>query len=353
MQNTLRLGFGFGLFCLVATGCSGGNDDSEAPFGSVGLAAQTTGPDGATYRITNQTLLWVNTADHSFSSALDVDGHEAVQFFELPPNDYFASPISLIPGELFELERTDGVQTELVRARFVGLSPSPFSIAANRTTSLTLPFRVPEVGDVTFESGRLGVDLDVELVADAPNQGQVTLTGADITTQTLGGALASADEYLTPSDASVTQTFGWNITGAFVLTGYRRACAPIQFTSSSTSESAWGDLLAAVPGSPGELCVAEGGASDHLIITGRHQPNFQGLPIADYLTDSGYQLYTSVVGQLPTSIFDGTTLHLALLKDAVSPGDLSASYWLVGNTTGDTEAHLIIEGPGSVQTWTN
>ncbi len=352
MHTTLRFGFGFGLLCLAAVGCAGGDGATEQPLGSIDLAVQTTGPDGATYRLTGATVLWVQTPDYAFSDALRIDGAQPVQNFDLPPNDYVANVVSTLPDGAFEIERSDGTQTELLHARYLGVNPTPFSIVADRSTSLTLPFSVSDIGAVTFETGHLAVDLNVDFDSEAPNRGQVTLNSARIDAQTFGGALTDAEEYVAPSNASVTQTSAWDITGPFALTGNRRACAPIVFTSSVTSEPEWGDLIAAVPGSVGQLCVIDDTYGDRLIIESRQHPDFQGLPIADLLAGSDYEVLTSVTGNLPPTVFDGTTLHLDQLANAASQGDLNSIYWLVDSTNGETQAELRLQGPGDVQTWT-
>ena len=103
------------------------------------------------------------------------------------------------------------------------------------------------------------------------------------------------------------------------------------------------------------LCVNDGPSADTVTITGQARPTVQGSGLDGYLTASSYELYTSVVGQVSANIFDGNTLHLDQLVDAVSQGDLSAMYWLIGDdgVSGVTQAQVGIQGPGRVQTWAN
>ena len=336
---------------MTVAGCSDAPAPAEGALGSLDMAVQTTGPDGATYRITDQTLFTVRNADYSFYDRLRVEGTQPLQSFSLPPDAYWADITSLRSDGSFELERSDGTQTQLVSARYVGVSPNPFSITARSTTALTLPFRVADIGDVTFDVGQLIVNVDVDIENTSPTTGQLSMQGAAVDEQTFAGELESVTDYALPSNASVDQTWAWQITGPFSLRGVGRVCAPIEITTATSNQPAWLDLTQIVSGSAGTLCVTDGVYGDTVSVAVRRFADLTGTNLGTHLTGSSYEVLSDLTAYLPGTVLEGETLHLDQLVDAMSQGDAYAYYWLVEN--GSTQAHLTSRGPGHLQSGVN
>ncbi|MGE3675851.1 MAG: hypothetical protein AB7K71_39650 [Polyangiaceae bacterium] len=353
MNSTMRLVLGITSVWLGTTACSNTEAPAGEAAGSVDLALQATGPDGATYRLTPNTLLWVSNQDQSVLDALYIESAETVQTFSLPPDDYEATVRTSRPDGSFELERSDGTQTEIVSARYVGVNPTPFHITANSTTALTLPFRVADLGDITFDVGRLAVDLDVGVEAQSPTGGQMSLQAAHVDQQTFGGELSGVSDYEVATDASIDQSWAWRITSPFRLTTANRACAAIEVTSAQSNQAAWTDLFRIVPHSLGELCVIDNDPYpyDTVQLSTRQTADLTGTGLTDFLSGSSYEVFTYVDAYVPSNALEGNTLHLDQLVDTHTQFEANAYYTLIG--AGVTEAPLEVRGPGHLQSGVN
>jgi hypothetical protein len=215
-------------------------DDGAERTGHIALAVVAAGPDGATYRLPQGTILEMQPG---YSFPLDGDG--AIVTVQLSPGTYdawlFASTASGA-GSLIEwpLDRiaADG-SVDSVNATLVTSQPAPVTVVAGQTTPLVLEFRIATGGTVRFERGDVAVSIDVggtpATAFTASAQGTFGTTSLQSTALFVGRLPGNGATGLSLSvTGAVTgawQEAGGDPTGGFYI------CAPLTVTARSGSGS--------------------------------------------------------------------------------------------------------------------
>jgi hypothetical protein len=144
------------------TGCNPtNNNDDSAHGGTVRMALEGTGPNGATYRLRDG-IFEINGGSVSESLDTEVDPTAVILSTDLPAGAY---GIELQPGWRFEREVAGVVNA--VNATLVSDNPVAFAIQPSITTDVIYVFEV-DGGLVSLEPGTVSVGIEVVFAACDP-----------------------------------------------------------------------------------------------------------------------------------------------------------------------------------------
>lgn len=325
---------------LLLSGCSDASTQSpEERTGSVSAAITTVGADGATYSFPVGAYALLQGADFGEYFALS-EGGTALDV-DLPVGTYTLS-LYFVNGGI-QLERTvDGVTT-LIDASWTDPSPLSFTIEEGATTPLVLHFGVETLGDITFDTGSLGLTFDViaeeaEGATELDESGTFTFTDSSFQDPSadyasalgvqLGIPYAQRLDIQSQSDWKFVASYGICKEGTLQGTSYE-----------TTPEFARRFEQLSGSGTPySQVCVYDYGGADLVTI---YTARSGEAPVdqQSFLTEPNYQ-FALYVGGTVGDVFDGKTLKQSALTSAkVSSGFFS-------NYVYDSGGDLIVSSNG-------
>jgi hypothetical protein len=312
--------------CLMGSAaCS--DSDANAEYGAISVAIQTTGSDGATYRLPSSSVVNLSRADtFEYYGSFSVEGDEEVVTFQVVAGSYLAElHAGFGSGTSWPLERSLGGETEIVIATLVTEQPVPLLVQGGLVTDLVFSFVIPDIGTVTFDHGSIAVTVAVDRVETTSAAAGFE---ASVTTSFEHEVNETAPPELFERLASPDGTHRWQWEVAFSGPWYQMssidACAPVN-VANFWGEGSNGllDFHAELVDAAGELCVTTAGwiwlqaTSSNPAFTG----TFSTLPY-DFVFD------LRVLGVLPEAVFDGQTIDLPALS-GVWPLEMAAVEVLV------------------------
>jgi hypothetical protein len=317
---------------LLLSGCSDASTESPAErTGSVSAAITTVGADGATYSFPVGAYAFLQGPEFGEYFPLS-DGGTALSV-DLPVGTYTLSLYYASGG--IQLERTvDGV-TSVIDATWTDPAPLVFTIEDGATTPIVLHFGVETLGDVTFDTGNLGLTFDViEEEAEEASQldegGTFTFTDSTFLDPSADYASALAVELGVPyaqrldiqsqGDWRFVASYGICKEGSLQSTGYE---ATPEFARRIQQLSGSGTTYS-------QICVYDYGASD-LVTFYTSRSGEAPIEQQSFLTEPTYQFVVYAGGNVG-DVFDGKTLKQAELASAkVSSGFFSNYVYDSGN----------------------
>lgn len=312
------------------------NTDSNlgaGPTGTVTVALETVGSDGATYQFPPGTALNVPDTSGTYDVGYRLDGTETVLTKTLPIGDY-APWVSFPDDGSPQLIRIVNGMSQTVPAILIDPQPFKLSIVRDTTTPLVLHLSAVGLGDVTFQIGRVRLSIEVSSTTTTmAAHGQDSATFTELRQSIAAGFGLETPLGLTTGETdAVSLTF--DLTSAFVLTSPpRQVCANIALASitSPSGGKAFSALLGEVggiPGAAGTLCITDFGPGAHDIAhidflrTGPAPADQQAfLPGTNYAFEAGG--FFDVGGDiLDDSSFQLSKLATPIMLDAASGASL-------------------------------
>jgi hypothetical protein len=325
---------------LAAAAMLAGCSETQGGTGSIQAALVTTGADGATYRLPDDSYLalW---GGPGFYDEFSLDGPGSVLTINVPAGDYEAWLGNYVGGyaTAWPLERTNPDSTvETVMATLVTPNPTGISVIAEVTTNLVYTFIVPDIGPVTFDTGSVNVSFEV----DGAEASSVTFeTYADTTAQynaftdsappSLAGDMPALGEFV---------AVGWNVqvTGGWHLRSSQMTCAPAITAGTGWSHPGHGDALNEALHHLTyyhEICISTPEQGNRMSLSGYGVGTPTTPTFAPYGTDM--QFGNSIVTYLPVAVFDGTSLNLGPLVGSHSLSNFEHWQFLQGVDGGEWE----------------
>jgi hypothetical protein len=313
---------------VVLAGCGKESTGSNLPNGAVTVALATTGSDGATYQFPPGSFLETfNTT--GFTAFFPIDGSEAVLTETVPAGGYTTLLFFSNNGPV-QLVRTLNGMSQTVSATWTDPQPFNFNILQNMTTPIVLHFSVVNLGDVTFQVGRVQVSIDVNpTTSTMANNAQESGTVTETFQQIAPGFGLEAPLGLTAGEIDA-ESLSMALTGPFALQSPGFACATATLTASSApaSSAAFVALMEEFTGTPptgAVVCVFDSGATDTVEV----EVFRNGPAPADqqtFLPGGNYQ-FLGIVEFLAGDIFDGTTLKLSQLASPIALSSTNSAFW--------------------------
>jgi hypothetical protein len=319
--------------CVVRPQPGWGTDDES--YGTVAAALSTVGPDGATYSLpASATIRLTEGGSVADGGGLTWTGTfaagEATETFSVPAGVYSATLSDGDAGSKWTLTRHGDGGATSVEAVLTTAMPVPVTVTTGHVTPLVFQFATEALGNVAFGTGGVGVGVALDAGAFPVATAKVTGT-ASMTVDAVDGstkfdkAFDFTGAVSVPYTMSLTRSGGWTIAAD-------RACAPVTGTASSTSKNtALAAVFTEASGANGTLCFGDpnlsGAFSVQLARTGA--PTTSALKTD--LPDGG--TFEVQVAGLGPEVFDGTTLHLATLKEPFTVSDVAVSELVTSGTT--------------------
>jgi hypothetical protein len=336
--------------CVARPQPDWGTDDEV--LGTVAAELSTVGPDGATYSLPpTARLTLVEAGSPADGGGLSWTGSfapgEATETFSVPAGVYAATLTNAgsDAGATWSLTRqADGGATTLT-ATLVDPMPVTVTVTAGHVTPLVFHFATEVLGNVTFGTGGVGVGVALDAGAFALSTAKITGTASmtvdDVDASTkFDRGFDFVGTVSVPYTMSLTRSGGWTIAAD-------RACAPVTGTASSTSRNA---ALAAVfseaSGGTGTICFGDPSLSGVFSV----QLARKGTPVTSTLQadlPAGGIFEVQVTGLAP-EVFDGTTLHLATLKEPFTVSQAQVSELVTSGTTVIADISCAPTGTASV-----
>ncbi len=302
------------LAAVLFTACAA---DVSPPTGRAEVALVGAGADGRHYRLTDGTRLEVRDGD--FFETFSLDGNTASIAIDLPVGEYQVRLVH--PSgytDSWPLIRIDADGTEVFGISGTLLTPQPMSvtIAADDTTSLSLVFRVPLSGTITFASGSLEVSAEVD---------EVEADGAALLFDAEGVSIAAATVFAAAPDSldtfwPVQGTNGLSAVmagslGKWKLQSTTRVCADLAVdTYGATDDTSFGVLFnesVAFPPGQEKVCIYSANAKQYLEVLMVRLGSASSSAL--FLGQTQYLFVTRLTAELPEAVFVDGTLSLGLL----------------------------------------
>lgn len=306
------------LLSIVSTAallsaCSGAPSTPDEKLGTLRAALVAYDTDGAEYEFPPGTILLVQNSAGTFGDYWGLYGPEHELSVPLPAG-HFTADVHLYDGSLF---RTQGGVTEPVSVELMN-APLAFDVVPDRTTLLTLQYRVQDYADIEFSMGALDVELEVNKARAAQFTRLVQTGQWQIESAEPAGPLTDLIGTAGNIRLSATRSGDWRVETHNV------ACAPIELQTASVSEPSGqlAELLQVFEGQSAVFGVADNGAHD-----------VGGISVERHRADAPRFLQTEFPGQYDfhmvasfdygTDIYDGERIQQAKLAAALSSSSLS------------------------------
>jgi hypothetical protein len=296
------------------TGCSSSGDSHEKSdeVGTIKLALQTTGADGATYAFPADAYLVVTGS--VFTDYLSLYGSDTTLNRTLAAGTYTAT-LYFGSGSTV-LQKTEGGVTTTVNATWTNPQPVTFTITKGQTTPIALHFTVKGLGDVVFDTGTLAITADVQKESSSTFS---TATAAGTTnlyySKNADDTAAYATNLQVAQSVDLPISFTYTSTSAWSQVSSNAVCQ--SGTLSATSSSGSPGLIARLEelaGASAWFCVNDYGANDYVGISfskyGAPPPDQ-----ASFLADPNYGFYAGI-SFYAGDVYDGTTLKQTALANA-------------------------------------
>jgi hypothetical protein len=322
------------LACIVRPRPDWGTDDDS--FGTVAAELSTVGPDGATYLLPSTARITLTGKESGDAGQLAWTGtfaqNEPTETFSVPAGVYAAtlSNAGSDAGSTWSLIRqADGGATSII-AVLTDAMPISVTVASGQTTKLVFHFATEQLGDVTFGTGGVGVGVALDAGAFGLSTAKITGT-ASMSVDSVDGTNKFDKAFDFNGTVSVPYTMSLMRSGGWTIAS-DRACAPVSGTASSTSKNAaLAAVFAEASGGTGTICFGDPNLSGAFSV----QLARKGAPTTSTLkTDlpDGGVFEVQVAGLAP-EVFDGTTLHLATLKEPFTATNAAVSELVTSGTT--------------------
>lgn len=320
------------LSFATLTGCAveSSTPSESAATGTASFALVSKGADGSTYAFpSGARFTIVRDSDGLPMRELVLDGSidptATVVTALLPPGTYRGSlfrspgyPITLIEkpiGTSYSLLRKTDAGYESVDSTLSTAQPVVFTVTASTTTNVTLGFKVPKIGDVSFSTGTVSVSATVSPV-DATAK-EIVLDGR-MSVDKLGfPAPVSPADGVTDVPVRVRAA----ITGEWI-TKLDGQCVPVTVTMETDAPSAPFNAFDELTGGAGEFCFM------------RDYPTFFSLFVQRSGTTRHFSGGTTfseleLSGQLAAAVADDTQVQLSKLvaPQSFSSGQYHLKIW--------------------------
>jgi len=330
-----------------------GSDVGAGPIGRVTVALEAVGSDGAAYQFPPGSYLAVfNTPSETFDVAFALDGTETVLAETLPIGNYAMN----LDGARQLIRTVNGI-SQTVPAISIDPQPVTFSIVQNMTTPLVLHFAVASLVDVTFQTGRLQLSIDVSPTSTTmANHGQESATFTETSQLITAGLGLEAPLGLVAGETD-SESLTFDLTSAFALSSPpRELCANISVDSVTSPSSSTGfralmEEVVGVTGAAGTVCITDFGAqgNDQVHIrfsrTGAAPVDQQA-----FLPGTNYKFAAQLFFDAGGEIFDTATFHLSKLGTPITlVAATGASFF---QDIEDLDTHQFLESCGGKLTGT-
>jgi hypothetical protein len=299
---------------------------SNEATGQILTSLTAVGPDGATYSLPSSAFLllqWTGGAG-SGSSTLFFNNTTPTQSFTVATGTYSAT----LNGAT-SLVRSAGGGTSNVAATLTDGQPYAFTITGGEATGLTFHFVVQDIGDVTFSTGTLNTNLQVDAGTTSPSQAQVS-GGAGVVSVLQGPpGLDSALSFM--GTAPLYYSIAVTLTGPF-QPSVDSACASatatittpgMPFNSLQQNIDAFAQEAS---GGVGSFCVFDGNPSSsfpgqivfYVDRTGAPQTPQMIAALGGTSAGASQDFLFQIQGQPASPLFDGTTASLSQLSQPLT-----------------------------------
>jgi hypothetical protein len=322
-----------GLVAAVAGGvaaCSAGRGGAarttDESTGQVLAALSAVGPDGATYTLPSSAFLNVSWTGDGGSGA------STLQFNNTPGTQSFSVAVGNYTATLFgatSLVRTGDAGTTTVSATLNDAQPYAFTVKGGQTTSLTFHFTVQGIGNLTFSTGTLGTNLQVDSGTTTPTRAIASGSASVISVTNGPPGLSSALSFM--GTQPVSYSIAVTLTSPFQAS-VDSACANIttQVTTGMAMTPLQQNINAFMQepsnGMTGSLCLFDANAASFpgqvvLFFYRFGPPTTPQMIAALGGVDGGVPNQTwqfQIQAQPPAPLYDGSTASLAQLSQPLT-----------------------------------
>jgi hypothetical protein len=307
--------------------------------GTLTMALQAAGPDGAIYRLPRADLR-LNRQGNGIGS-FPLGGTETVRSFTLPAGSYTGDAVARTPDSSWTLGRVNADGTESpVRATLTNPSVS-FQIIAGQTTDLTLRFTLDRLGDVVFSTGTLDVRAEFGFANRQATHARLqleTLVQAGAQFAPNPGLIAFLDA---PAGTPMSVTMDFTLSGVWDYY-YQRVCTAatgrLSVNTGHAGLAALGSESSTAP--EAQLCFHEVGSTTFVSVTlrrtGPPDSALSSVITGDHNFDS------AAGGGLPGPVWNGQRLDLSGMLLPVALANSSA-YVGIGAMDGSTVADIQLQ----------
>jgi len=297
---------------VVGTACV----ERPVPLGTIEVPLTAPGPDGGTYRLPFDTILFLDAP--GFHGGFGLEGDAPSKTFEVAPGDYALSLVDRAGDTTvwpLTLEEPNGLTTTVETNLDL---PATLHVTENETTEVVIRFHVPHLETITFAVGTVDVTVAVDDTSATSLDIEVGMDATRVLTTSVAPPGPSAPPALRtrlpatgdPGDRYLVRA---HVVGPWAIARESVACAPARVSIDAGGNPGFVNLVAEAPPSIQPLCIqqdAPGRAEVSIIFTR------QGAALTPLLSDFSalqYVINEGFFAVVDADLFDGRTLRLDTL----------------------------------------